>query len=253
MQTRVVVVLLGQGLSPEVSTLPEVLPFHGVYRIQQDGGTSMLFKYAAMVCWGLSDLEIDTLVKRLKPFVLEPVTTLMKEEYSFHYDKNEYFSINKDHLIIPDDADLVRLAISYTVSQSVKLDFFELAAEKVISSTLHIPKKLSQYGRIRISRKSLAKLRGTLFDTSCEIILHFNLLDKPNFFWDYPELDNYYVKISRYLEMNHRVSLLNQKLTLIQELLDMLAEEQNHKHSSVLEWIIIGLIVLEILLFILAR
>ncbi|WP_417535681.1 hypothetical protein [Methylophaga sp.] len=46
-----------------------------------------------------------------------------------------------------------------------------------------------------------------------------------------------------------RINVLNKKLESIHELLDMLANEQNHKHSSTLEWIIIILIALEIVLF----
>ena len=33
-----------------------------------------------------------------------------------------------------------------------------------------------------LNRKELAKLRGRLFATSSDIILHFNLLDTPEFF-----------------------------------------------------------------------
>ena len=46
------------------------------------------------------------------------------------------------------------------------------------------------------------------------------------------------------------IEVLNKKVHVIHELFDMLAEEQKHKHSTMLEWIIIGLITLEVLFFI---
>jgi uncharacterized Rmd1/YagE family protein len=58
-----------------------------------------------------------------------------------------------------------------------------------------------------------------------------------------------YLSLSRYLELKPRIELLNLKLRTIHDLYDMLAAEQNHKHSSFLEWIIIILIATEIVLF----
>lgn len=50
--------------------------------------------------------------------------------------------------------------------------------------------------------------------------------------------------------LEQRIRLLSDKLDLIHELLNMLADEQNHKHSATLEWIIIWLIAVEIVIFI---
>jgi uncharacterized Rmd1/YagE family protein len=88
-----------------------------------------------------------------------------------------------------------------------------------------------------------------LFETRSDILLHFGLLDTPEFFWDYPELEPNYLSVAKYLELVPRTELLNRKLEAMHELLEILAGEQNHKHSSFLEWIIIILIAVEIVLF----
>jgi len=54
--------------------------------------------------------------------------------------------------------------------------------------------------------------------------------------------------VAHYLDRERRVSVLNQRLRIVQELFDMLAAELNHQHSSRLEWTIIVLIVIEVLL-----
>ena len=54
---------------------------------------------------------------------------------------------------------------------------------------------------------------------------------------------------SRYLDIRPRVELLSNKLDVIHELFEMLADDLNHKHSSFLEWIIIILIAFEIVTF----
>ena len=53
----------------------------------------------------------------------------------------------------------------------------------------------------------------------------------------------------KYLDIRPRVDLLSNKLNVIHELFEMLADELKHKHSSFLEWIIIILIAFEIVMF----
>eukprot|EP00965_Chrysotila_dentata_P071567 2364289-Pleurochrysis_carterae.AAC.5 len=50
----------------------------------------------------------------------------------------------------------------------------------------------------------------------------------------------------RYLEVERRVEVLNKRLDIIKELFDMLANELHNSHSSMLEWIVIVLILVEV-------
>jgi uncharacterized Rmd1/YagE family protein len=89
-------------------------------------------------------------------------------------------------------------------------------------------------------------MRGELFLAKSRINLHYDLLDSPEFFWEYTELSSYYNTVANYLEIRNRIEVLNKKLEVIHEIFDMLAEEQKHRHSSLLEWIIIWLICVEV-------
>jgi uncharacterized Rmd1/YagE family protein len=122
-------------------------------------------------------------------------------------------------------------------------------AKNVIIENTYLSTVLADTGKIPLSRKSIAKLRGTLFSVKSDIMLNFNLLDTPEFFWSYPELEHEYNLVAKYLDIVSRVTVLNKKLETIHELLEMLASEQHHKHSSILEWIIILLIAFEVVLF----
>ena len=52
----------------------------------------------------------------------------------------------------------------------------------------------------------------------------------------------------KFLDIPSRVMALNQKLDVLQELLDILNSQVQHRHSSLLESIIILLIVVEIII-----
>ena len=51
-----------------------------------------------------------------------------------------------------------------------------------------------------------------------------------------------------YLEISQRVELLNQRVEVISDLLDMMKEHLNYSHSEQLEWVIIYLITFEALI-----
>jgi uncharacterized Rmd1/YagE family protein len=97
-----------------------------------------------------------------------------------------------------------------------------------------------------------------------------NILDTPEIFWSEPALEPLYSAIRGYLEISQRVELLNQRVQVISDLLDMLKDHLNSSHGKVyshlqhiyqsshsnqstysageqLEWIVIWLIAMEIL------
>ena len=57
-----------------------------------------------------------------------------------------------------------------------------------------------------------------------------------------------YVKVVRYLEIESRVEVINKRLDMLKELLDVLHTQMENAHSTRLEWIIIWLIVIEVVI-----
>lgn len=214
-----------------------------------DKGEIWVFEYGVVIFWGVREDDVKMLRTRLTPFIQEPMQQEDYERYQFAIDTTQALRIHNDSVTLPSAEPLVRLAVSHALAQSAKLGFFEDRAGRVISENAFLAKTLANTGSIPLSRKQLAKLRGSLFETTSDISLNFNLLDTPEFFWNYPELEHYYLAVAKYLDLTSRIELLNHKLSVIHELLDMLASEQNHKHSAFLEWVIIVLIAMEIVLY----
>jgi uncharacterized Rmd1/YagE family protein len=134
------------------------------------------------------------------------------------------------------------------LTQSTQLIVFETMVLDNIAATAHIPATLAEKGKIPLRRKELAKIRDRLFAAKSDIILHYGLLATPEFFWEYPNLESTYMQLARYLDIKPRVDLRSQKLSTIHELLEILADEQNHSHSAFLEWIVILLIGFEVVM-----
>ena len=166
----------------------------------------------------------------------------------FNYTFEDEFKINLDTIYLSDSSTTSKIAISQALAQNVKLQQFEEEVQTTIENNSHIPLQLSTTGKIKLTKKEISKKIGELFLVKTKINLHYDLLDTPEFFWEYPQYENQYEKTIKYLDIKSRVEVLNKKVEIIQELLHVLGDEQKHKYSSFLEWIIIILIAFEIII-----
>lgn len=207
-----------------------------------------IFDYGVLVFWNSNNEERREFIEKIKTFAIKPLNHVLDDEFTYEtIAKNAY--IKNDHIALTNNEVITKLAASHGIAQSTKLVQFEFRVQQTINDTGYIPRNIAETGTLRLSRKELSKLRGRLFITKSDIMLNYDLLDVPDFFWEYPELDIYYTRIADYLEIRQRVEVLSKKLETIHELFQMMADEQKHKHSSMLEWIIIWLIAIEIAIF----
>ncbi|MDN4502180.1 RMD1 family protein [Alteromonadaceae bacterium BrNp21-10] len=223
--------------------------FFDAMHMQYAGGEFFVFDYGVVVLWNMHRKDLVSLLKKVKGQTLDPFSAPEKERFIYEVHDSLSVKMLDDKLYLPNIELKTMLSISHALAQSAKLGQFELVAEETIVKNKPLADALSETGTIPLSRKALSKRRGSLFQTKSDIFLHFNLLDTPEFFWVNPAYEEFYQVVAKYLEITPRVDLLKIKLETIQELFDMLAAEQNHQHSSFLEWIIIILIAVEIVLF----
>jgi len=208
-----------------------------------------IFEYGTSLFWNVSYDDEKRIFDEIASFEISKLENRVVDDFEYVKNiDNVSFKIQLDTIYLTCKEEDEMLAISHGIAQSLKLASFEESIQKTIEDTKFLPESLAKSGTITLSRKATAKLRGRLFLEKSNILLHSELLDTPEFFWEYPELEGYYNTTISYLDVRPRIEVLNKKLGVIQELLTMLADEQNHKHSSFLEWIIIILIAFEILL-----
>lgn len=143
---------------------------------------------------------------------------------------------------------MIKLTISHAIAQSVKLTLFEGRIEDTIDSTKDIPMIMATTGRVPMSRNNIIKKIGHLFVMRINVNLVSPILDTPEVFWSLPNLEPLYAAARTYLEITQRVDLVNQRVAVLSDLLEMLKDHLNSMHGEYLEWIIIWLIAIEILI-----
>lgn len=226
--------------------------FRNALIVDYKTGYSAVFSYGVVVHWSVNLDDRQSLREILLDYAVKPESDPQEDNFSYEVGCQQD-RFQHDHIELQSDDVKVLLALSHAMAQSIKLAAFEGHAIDTIRATAYLPQALARDGVIKLNRTAMAKIRGQLFLTKSDIILNYDLLDTPEFFWEHPEYQNMYSMAANYLEISQRTEVLSKKLETIHELLEMLADEQKHQHSSALEWIIIWLIAVEIVMSLLDK
>ena len=214
-------------------------------------GDIFFFNYGCFVCWGFKKGFEDKLIEYVKAFSIHPS---MVETDHFFYRYGEEISIDTherlrlDIITLDSEDSKIKLSISYALAQSIKLEAFEEEIKDAIKKNSNLPEEIASRGAISLSRRALFKRMGEIFIARSSINLNIEYLESPEFFWRNPSLEPFYNMTKQFLDIPSRVTALNQKLDVLQELFDILNSQVQHRHSSLLESIIILLIAVEIVI-----
>jgi len=141
-----------------------------------------------------------------------------------------------------------KLAISFALAKSSLLSIYEWRLQRTIERNSHIPEELAKNGSIHMTREEISKEIGRIFLVKHGINLDNSLSDTPEEFWEDDRFEGVYGEAIRYFQINRRLELVNNRLTMIQDLHVVLIEAVENHHAVYLEWIIIILIVVEVAL-----
>lgn len=220
-----------------------------------------IFRDGAFVCWGTDpddEAAIISLLSRYEEGRFSPPAT---EEFDFQEslrpstvhgdiitigvrDDDHMKDVKEQHMQVVQD----KLAFSYGLMRSVKLEVLEDQVDDAISRMRGIPSHMAVTGKLGLTQKEITQRMGQLLELRSYLNLHGSLLDTPDVYWDEPKLEGLFHKISANLEVNGRISKLNKKLDYCHELVEVLKSHASSQHSSRLELIIIALISTEILI-----
>lgn len=210
-------------------------------------GHAFFFSYGCFVTWNLESGD-DEALKELLKRVSRNSVDVDHDEFEYEFGKKQKVVQDVITLVSGDDVLYQMLAVSHGLSQSMKLAYFEDRVLKRINETKHMPEELATHGRIALSRRQISKKIGLLFLDRSSINIHSDILDTPVFFWDHPEYEELYAMTINDQDLRARTAVLNTRLDIIRDLLEVLNDQVNLRHAVLLEWVIIILISMEVFL-----
>ncbi len=209
-----------------------------------------VFKNGTIVTWNFKRYQAKKLIKLIKSATINAFEYVVKDEFSYQLGSitklwpHDHFNV--DCIQLENEENELKLAISFGLSTSIKLNFYEHNIEKQITKYLPIIQEHAGKGVFSSSRKKINKILGEIIFTKSQINLSSEILYQPKFFWKHPNLEEYYDMMEKYLDIPVRIETINQQLETLNEIFEMFNVYLVNKHSHNLEIIIIALIGVEI-------
>ncbi|PRW58617.1 Sporulation RMD1 isoform B [Chlorella sorokiniana] len=216
-----------------------------------DSSTSSVFyfDFGVVVFWQLSK-EIEQYILRevAQSCMVAPLlpaqreTDRMRVQYTSapkHHIENDLLAL---HYRFADDPQ-VKLAISFALAQSTKLSLLEERTRALGRQLSRLPVAMAQTGDIPVSERQIMKHVGDLFLVQQAVNLLGKVLDTPDSITAAPDhIGSLYKSVAEYLEIHGRVQLLNDRFSVMQELLDILRSHAQKSYYSQLEAAVMWLV-----------
>ena len=199
-----------------------------------------LFEYGTVVIWGMTLQQEERFLKEISKFESEKLSAddVQTENFNFYYTREYQARIYNDFISLREKKNhMTKLAISHALAQSVKTSLFEDLLTTTITLTSPLPAEIALTGSISLNRRQIHQQIGQLFILRINIHLQGSVLDSPELMWAEPSLEPVYAAVRSYLEMDQRVGLLTERLSVIGDLLAVLKDQVGTKHGEYLEWI----------------
>ena len=206
-------------------------------------------EYGTVVIWGMTIAEEKKLLRELRRFEVEKLAHEDVESEDLNWYLADYSRIYNDVITLRKGSSyMTKLSLSHALAQSTKISFFEGVIDNTIDTTKDIPQSIAETGKIGLPPVEIMKQIGHLFILRMNIHLVGSIVDSPEIFWAQPDLHPLYQAARSYLEIPQRIELLNARVEVLQDMLQLLKDQVTSSHSEWLEIIVIVLILLEIVL-----
>ncbi|XP_064459837.1 required for meiotic nuclear division protein 1 homolog [Ornithodoros turicata] len=235
-------------LSPDVE---EVVCATAKYELNEEHRDLFIFKEGSVVFWNFPELERKSVLHLLKAYEVDSYSAALVEEetesleYTFHNNKPKFVN-GKIFLPSEGSLDLEKYTFSNGMALSVKLAIWEASLDAYVESIECLIEDMKDGRKIRMTRDQLFRKTGELFSLRHLINLSSDLLDTPDFYWDRENLEILYLKVVKYMNIERRTKVMNEKLTHCCELMELLSHHLEDKHHVRLEIMIIVLIMVEV-------
>lgn len=204
------------------------------------------FNFGVVVFAGYTEDEMKWAVKTVQPYQRTPFVNWLRDEYDMDVQEGKPISFDFSKLVLDKlNERIIRIAM-FNLAQSVALDYYHGVSENLLTEVRGFANQLELTGKLKISRKNMMRFMGRALNTQNDIAENIYIFDAPDLVWDDEYLDKLHQGLSKHFDLRVRFGEIEYTLRIIEDNLRVFREIINQRESSLLEWIIIILILVEV-------
>jgi len=215
--------------------------------LKHENSKVFIFKYGVAVFMTKNEKQTDALIKKLKPHLDGEFEEKDQRTEELNIKKTEKAEKVKDNTIYCHKADAhFQILLAVMLARSLILEFFEEQMTVQLDTLTNILHSFAKKGRTSLSTRQLLKVVGKAMQLRNLMVSQMALLDKPDFTWDDPYLDQWYPILDDEYEISDRYEILVKKNDIIFSDVEFVLNYLESRKGLFLEAVIVFLIVFEI-------
>jgi uncharacterized Rmd1/YagE family protein len=210
-----------------------------------------LYYFGGVVFLNCSDSSICDFAREM-----EKITDTFREfpnikyqdHYSLRIEEGSALTITNDYAAMPRYDRAFIDIVAFVLAKSVALERIEEQVVKVLDEMEGVIALLDQ-GKLSIPDKRLANLASKILNFKYRSIAYIMVLDKPEITWENQEADRLYMTMANLFELSQRYQEIKHKSETLMDITEVFMGLSHASRATRLEWIIIGLIAIEIVIY----
>jgi uncharacterized Rmd1/YagE family protein len=214
------------------------------------GRYALIYDFGAVVFVGVDAEERDRVVAAIGQRLTGEPHPPLTEDFLIEDKAGPSFEVRFDRVLVPElTLDVVEI-VALVLAQSVAMDYYNHDVYEIEQVTDRIAAELRSAGRIPGRIRELTQFIGLCIATRNDVISTLALFDKPDSTWENEQLDRLWNGLYRTLELDDRYRVLEAKLRMFQDNLEVLVDLARQRSTLTLEAVVVVLILLEIVIMI---
>lgn len=209
-------------------------------------GIAVLFRYGAVVLFGMQQTEISEFIAGLQGLLREPFAQPEKESFEIIVAPDGSEGIEQGRICLRASTLQALQTVADVCAKSAVLSYYEASLSKHFDRIEPLAEGLTRgrLGGLR-GRDLLTHIGNTLL-VEARMIGRIEVSEKPELTWDYPEYERLYLRLEDEYDLAERHAAIEQKLELISKTAQTLVDLTHAQRTLRVEWYIVILIVAEI-------
>jgi uncharacterized Rmd1/YagE family protein len=213
-----------------------------------EGQYAALFRYGAVVLFGVNPLQEVTFLDQLKRLVGQPFPRQETEETRLRVDAAGEDRVEGGEIFMREVTVETLQVVADVVAKSVVLGYYEASLATAFDAVEPFALGLKGGGRTTPKQADLLRYVGETLLTQHRMVGRVEVGEKPDVLWEEPALDRLFTRLEDEYGLQERRLAIDRKLELIARTVETLVDLLQNQRALRVEWYIVLLIVFEIFL-----